>query len=82
MHENIDTFEKLEPKLSYFSDKEKSEIKAAYEFASEHHFGQKRKSGEDYIIHPLNVAYILADMHADINWYLCRCSNYLCSITT
>ena len=43
MHENIDTFEKLEPKLSYFSDKEKSEIKAAYEFASEHHFGQKRK---------------------------------------
>ena len=65
MHENIDTFEKLEPKLSYFSDKEKSEIKAAYEFASEHHFGQKRKSGEDYIIHPLNVAAILTGIYAD-----------------
>lgn len=65
MHENIDTFEKLEPKLSYFSDKEKSEIKAVYEFASEHHFGQKRKSGEDYIIHPLNVAAILTGIYAD-----------------
>ena len=37
----------------------------AYELASEAHEGQKRASGEAYIIHPLNVAYILADMHLD-----------------
>ena len=34
-------------------------------YAYEKHFGQKRKSGEDYIIHPLNVAYILAGINAD-----------------
>ena len=40
-------------------------IQKAYNFAAEHHKGQKRMSGEDYIIHPLNVAYILADLQMD-----------------
>ena len=40
-------------------------IQKAYKFAEEHHRGQKRLSGEDYIIHPLNVAYILADLQLD-----------------
>lgn len=40
-------------------------ILKAYKFAEEHHRGQKRLSGEDYIIHPLNVAYILADLQLD-----------------
>ena len=40
-------------------------IKKAYEFANELHDGQKRQSGEAYISHPLNVAYILSEMHAD-----------------
>lgn len=40
-------------------------IKKAYYLAEELHKGQKRQSGEDYIIHPLNVADILAQMHAD-----------------
>ena len=40
-------------------------ITNAYEFAKYLHEGQKRQSGEDYITHPLNVAYILAEMHAD-----------------
>ena len=40
-------------------------VKKAYNFAKDLHRGQKRQSGEDYIIHPLNVAYILAGMHAD-----------------
>ncbi len=40
-------------------------IKKAYEFASQKHAGKKRLSGEDYINHPLNVAYILADLHVD-----------------
>ena len=48
-----------------FDEEELSVIKKAYEFASEKHFGQKRLTGEDYIIHPLNVAYILTGIKAD-----------------
>ena len=40
-------------------------IQKAYNYANEHHKGQKRVSGEEYIIHPLNVAYILADLELD-----------------
>ncbi len=40
-------------------------IMKAYKYAEEHHKGQKRVSGEDYIIHPLAVAYILADLQLD-----------------
>lgn len=42
-------------------------VKKAYDYACKMHFGQKRQSGEDYIVHPLMVAYILASMHADGN---------------
>ena len=37
----------------------------AYNYAKNHHKEQNRKSGEPYIIHPLNVAYILADIGLD-----------------
>ncbi len=37
----------------------------AYDFAKSHHGDQKRKSGEPYIIHPLQVAYILAGLELD-----------------
>src|SRR5574344_3153325 len=40
-------------------------IRKAYDYANLLHDGQMRQSGEPYIIHPLNVAYILAEMHAD-----------------
>ena len=40
-------------------------ILKAYNYANIQHKGQKRKSGEPYIIHPLNVAYILADIGLD-----------------
>ena len=42
-------------------------IEEAYEFAREMHDGQFRKSGEPYIIHPVNVAIILADLGMDDN---------------
>lgn len=40
-------------------------VKDAYNYADYLHSGQLRESGEPYITHPLNVAYILAEMHAD-----------------
>ncbi len=40
-------------------------IEKAYQVASEAHRGQVRKSGEPYIIHPLCVAIILADLELD-----------------
>ena len=40
-------------------------IKKAYEYADKKHKEQERVSGEKYIIHPLNVAYILADLEMD-----------------
>lgn len=40
-------------------------IKKAYDFASEIHSTQKRKSGELYITHPLRVASILANANLD-----------------
>ena len=42
-----------------------SMIEKAYKVASEAHKHQKRKSGEPYIIHPLCVAIILADLELD-----------------
>lgn len=42
-----------------------SMIEKAYKTASKAHEGQKRKSGEPYIIHPLCVAIILADLELD-----------------
>jgi len=40
-------------------------IMKAYNYAYSYHGDQCRKSGEPYIIHPLNVAYILADIGLD-----------------
>ena len=48
-----------------YSVEDKALIIRAFEFASRVHAGVKRKSGEDYIKHPLSVACILAEMHAD-----------------
>ena len=48
--------------------KEKSEldtIRKAYEYAKEVHKNDIRKSKEEYMHHPLNVAYILTDLYAD-----------------
>lgn len=40
-------------------------VRRAYSFAEEAHRGQKRSSGEAYIVHPLAAAYTLAEMHLD-----------------
>ncbi len=52
-------------KLEEYNPDEIGIVKKAYEYADALHKGQMRQSGEPYISHPLNVAYILSDMHAD-----------------
>src|SRR3954462_1513420 len=42
-------------------------IERAYEYALQHHAGQSRASGEPYVVHPVGVATILADMKLDPN---------------
>lgn len=59
------TFEKFIELVRSYNKEEVERVTKAYEYAKMLHFGQKRQSGEEYIIHPLNVSYILAEMHAD-----------------
>jgi GTP diphosphokinase / guanosine-3',5'-bis(diphosphate) 3'-diphosphatase len=40
-------------------------IRKAWEFCVQHHKGQKRASGDPYIVHPLEVAEVLAEMKLD-----------------
>lgn len=65
--EEIVTIETLKNKVNTYMKKEWPLINSAYTYALKHHAGQKRESGEDYIIHPLYVAYFLSTMHADAN---------------
>ena len=59
------TIESLIKKVSTYTKKDLDLIEKAYYYAFKCHKNQKRESGEDYIIHPLTVAYILSLMHAD-----------------
>ncbi|MBC7460301.1 MAG: bifunctional (p)ppGpp synthetase/guanosine-3',5'-bis(diphosphate) 3'-pyrophosphohydrolase [Thermoleophilia bacterium] len=40
-------------------------IEQAFIFANRHHAGQKRKSGEDFVVHPVEVAKLVADLLLD-----------------
>jgi guanosine-3',5'-bis(diphosphate) 3'-pyrophosphohydrolase len=40
-------------------------IRKAYEFSQKHHAGQTRASGQPYLVHPLEVALVLAEMKMD-----------------
>jgi len=40
-------------------------VRKAYEFSQKHHAGQARASGEPYLVHPLGVALVLAEMKMD-----------------
>ncbi len=63
---DIQTYDELYDQVkTYIPEEELNNISRAYAFAYEHHFGVKRQSGEDYIVHPLNVAYILTSINAD-----------------
>ena len=51
---------------TYHPAKDFDMLEKAYHLAREAHKDQKRKSGEPYIIHPLKVAYILAELELDM----------------
>ena len=59
------TFDALLDKLKQSGGYDISKITKAYEFAAEAHKNQTRISGEPYIIHPLAVADIIADLQLD-----------------
>lgn len=56
----------IEKILSYNPEADVDKVREAYDYADAHHEGQKRNSGEDYIVHPFNVALILAEMNMDV----------------
>lgn len=60
MDDLLEKFQKYQP-----NEEDLKKIKEAYVFAEKCHRGQFRKSGEEYIIHPLNVAIILTEIYAD-----------------
>jgi len=64
--ENI-TIEDLIEKVGKYNDniEDLKLIRNAYDYAYKKHFSQKRITGDDYITHPLNVAWILTDVNAD-----------------
>ncbi len=65
MHEGHD-FESLKKRvLEYNANFDIAKLEKAYELARTAHEGQMRESGEPYLTHPLEVAYILADLELD-----------------
>lgn len=51
--------------LTYMNSEHVKFVNKAYEYAAEAHGGQMRKSGEEYINHPIQVAGILAEINMD-----------------
>ena len=66
VNKNITINDLIDKVRSYIHDEKDIDlINRAYDYAYKKHFGVKRISGDDYISHPLNVAYILTDINAD-----------------
>ncbi len=67
-HERDLTIDELIRRVEvYHPDASMDELRKAYLFAEKAHQGQKRSSGEDYIIHPLNVAATLVKLRMDMD---------------
>src|SRR4051812_8198191 len=60
-------FETIIDKVTkYRPDADVDLLRRAYLFSAKEHRGQVRKSGEPYLVHPLEVANILADLQLDV----------------
>ncbi len=53
--------------LEYYPDVNLPLVRQAIEFADSKHGDQRRSSGEPYIVHPIHVAAILAELHLDLD---------------
>ena len=62
----------LQRVASYHPDPDLDIIKKAYVYSAKVHQGQLRKSGEPYLIHPLEVAAILAGRWCPLNLVACH----------
>ena len=64
----LERYQALEDKVSaYTPNLDAQRLFAAFTYADAEHHGQLRKSGEPYIIHPLAVADIVADLGLDVD---------------
>lgn len=62
------TIERLLDKVRSYHGNDNIELaEKAYKYAEEKHCGQVRKSGEPYIIHPIRVAFTIADLGLDVH---------------
>jgi GTP diphosphokinase / guanosine-3',5'-bis(diphosphate) 3'-diphosphatase len=62
----LPSIDHLADRLSTYLGKDQVNlVRRAYFYAEQAHDGQRRRSGEAYVTHPLAVANILADMHMD-----------------
>lgn len=57
--------QRLEPILSYLNGQHREKVREALSLAYDAHTTQKRKSGEPYITHPVEVTRILAELKMD-----------------
>ena len=63
-HQNVGVEDVMNNAKTYITNPQDLALIAhAANYATEHHAGQFRKSGEPYIIHLINVAYILTTLH-------------------
>ena len=64
----LERYQALEDKVSaYTPNLDTKRLFEAFTYADAEHHGQLRKSGEPYIIHPLAVAEIVADLGLDVD---------------
>jgi GTP pyrophosphokinase len=60
-------YRELESKIREYRPKDDlAPLRRAFDFARKYHEGQTRESGDPYMVHPVMVAHILADMRMDV----------------
>jgi len=72
VRESYQEYELLKKKIGgYYQNFNYTLLERAYVFACDSHSGQYRTTGEPYVLHPLNVALILADLELDVTSIIC-----------
>ena len=57
--------QRLQPQLGYLSEENRTKVREALSLGYDAHIQQKRKSGEPFITHPVEVTRILAELQMD-----------------